>query len=413
MLSTNRGYPGPDVINLDDARDLGFDPERLKSAFLLLDGWAREGVLPGAGALVTRGGRIAGEAYLGTANRETGAPVDEGTVWSLASVTKPFTAGAVMLLVEEGRLSLEEPLAQLLPEFLDAPETEFDRRRVTLRHALSHCSGLPGFSEDNTDLRKAHKPLEEFVRSFGRQPLFFEPGAYHLYSNPGILLAAEAVGRALDGTLGQRVEVPAVGRYHGFVHERILGPLGMVDSTLKPPPEWDARIARVERTGQDGTSYEGANSAYYRSLGIPWGGLFSTPRDLIRYVQHFLPSGYGKGPLSRHARRAMTTIQCAPPDAPASAAPHQRDAAARTPPLAAVEWGIGWEIKGGKQSHRSGDLTSPATHSHAGATGTMVWGDPALDVACVLLTNRTLVSGWTTERPRQALFSNAVVASLI
>jgi CubicO group peptidase (beta-lactamase class C family) len=401
------------VISLDGARDLGFDPDRLKNAFLLLDGWAHEGIIPGAGALVTRGQRIAGEAYVGTANTQTGAPVEEGTVWSLASVTKPFTAGAVMLLVEEGKLSLEEPLYQLLPEFLDAPETEFDRQRVTLRHALSHCSGLPGFSEDNIELRRARQPLEEFVRSFGRQPLFFEPGRYHLYSNPGILMAAEAVGRALDGTLGQRVETPAVGRYHSFVHEHILGPLGMLDSSLKPPAEWDGRIARVERTGQEQTGFDMANSEYYRSLGIPWGGLFSTPRDLVRYVQLFLPSAGAEGPLSRPARRAMTTVQCAPPDAPADLAPGQRDAAARTPPLSAVEWGIGWEIKGTKQSHRSGDLTSPATYGHAGATGTMVWADPDLDVACVLLTNRTLVSGWTTERRRQSLFSNAVVAALL
>ncbi|HET7768025.1 MAG TPA: serine hydrolase domain-containing protein [Chloroflexota bacterium] len=401
------------MISLDSARDLGFDPDRLKDAFLLLDGWAHEGVIPGAGALVARGQQVAGEAYVGTANSQSGSAVDEGTVWSLASVTKPFTAGAVMLLVEEGKLSLDEPLCQLLPEFLDAPETAFDRKRVTLRHALSHCSGLPGFSEDNTDLRKAHKPLEEFVRSFGRQPLFFEPGAYHLYSNPGILMAAEVVGRALDGTLGERVEAPAIGRYHSFVHERILGPLGMLDSSLKPPAEWDARIARVERTGQEGTSYEGANSAYYRSLGIPWGGLFSTPRDLVRYVQLFLPSTEREGPLSRAARRAMVTVQCAPPDAPRDLAANQRDAAARTPPLPAVEWGIGWEIKGSKQPHRSGDLTSPATYGHAGATGTMVWACPFTAVSCVLLTNRTLVSGWTSERPRQAMFSNAVMASLL
>ena len=401
------------MITLDDARELGFDPDRLKNAFLLLDGWAHEGVIPGAGALVARGGRIAGEAYVGAANSQTGALVEGSTVWSLASVTKPFTAGAVMLLVDEGKLSLEEPLAQLLPEFMEAPKTEYDRTRVTLRHALSHCSGLPGFSEDNIELRRARKPLEEFVRSFGRQPLFFEPGAYHLYSNPGILMAAESVGRALDGTLGQRVDVPAVGRYHSFVHERILGPLGMLDSSLKPPPEWDARIARVERTGQEQTGFDMANSEYYRSLGIPWGGLFSTPRDLVRYVQLFLPSASGEGPLSRAARRAMTTVQFAPPDAPAEVAPTLRDAAARTPPLKQVEWGIGWEIKGSRHSHRSGDLTSPATYGHAGATGTMVWADPATDVACVLLTNRTLVSGWTTERRRQSMFSNAVVASLL
>lgn len=401
------------MISLDGARELGFDPDRLKRAFLLLDGWANEGVFPGAGAIVSRGDAVAGEAYLGLAKKSAGLPVDEGTVWSLASVTKPFTAAAVMLLVEAGLLSLDEPLHKLVPEFSDGDASAFGRQRVTLRHVLAHCSGLPGFSPDNTDLRRAHQPLEAFVSSYGQQPLFFEPGTHHLYSNPGILLAAETVGRALGGTLGQRLETPAVGRFHSFVHDRILSPLGMNDSSLKPPAEWDGRIAIVEQTGQEGTDYEMANSAYYRSLGIPWGGLFSTPRDLVRFVQHFLPAEAQAGPLTRFSRQAMTSVQFAPPDASPEMAPNLRDAAAQTVPRPAVEWGIGWEIKGTKRGHRSGELTSPMTYSHSGATGTMVWGCPLTGVSCVLLTNRTLVSGWTSERPRQALFSNAVMAALL
>jgi beta-lactamase class C len=401
------------MISLDGAHDAGFDPDRLRRAFALLAEWTGSGVVPGAGAIVTRSGRMAGEAYAGVADKRTGRAAAAETIWSLASVTKPFTAAAVMLLVEDGRLSLDEPLHHMVPEFLDAPQTAFDRGRVTLRHVLAHCSGLPGFSPDNTELRKAHRPLEDFVLSFGQQAMYFEPGTAHLYSNPGILLAAEAVGRALTGKLGQRVEQPLVGHYHGFVHQRILAPLGMRDSSLKPPAEWDERIAFVERSGQEGTDYEMANSAYYRSLGIPWGGLFSTPRDLVRFVDLFQHDSPPSGPLSRAARRAMTTIQFAPPDAPSDAASGLRDAAARTPPLAAVEWGIGWEVKGTKRPHRSGELTSAATYGHAGATGTMVWGCPATGVSCVLLTNQTLVSGWTTERPRQAMFSNAVMAALI
>jgi beta-lactamase class C len=108
----------------------------------------------------------------------------------------------------------------------------------------------------------------------------------------------------------------------------------------------------------------------------------------------------------------MTAVQFAPPDAPADLAPELRDVAAGAPPLPAVAWGIGWSLKGQKRPHFSGELTSPDTFGHLGATGTMVWADPAVDVACVLLTNRTLVSGWPSERPRQALFSNAVMAAV-
>jgi len=412
-------------VIVDGAREAGFDPDGLRDAFGLLETWVEQEVLPGAAALVARSGRIAGEAYVGLAHRGQRRPVDSATIWSLASVSKPFTATAVMLLVEEGALSLDEPLGQLLPEFLRAPETPFDRRAVTLRHVLAHCSGLPGFSEDNVALRKAHRPLEDFVRSFGRQSLLFAPGAAHYYSNCGILMAAEAVGRALAGTLGQNVEAPAVRRLHGFVQERILGPLGMASSSFLPPAEWDERIAWVERTGQEGTDWEMANSAYYRGLGIPWGGMFSTPRELARLADLFLPAAGGRqriglppggaaGPrvVSPATARAMTSVQFAPPDAAADLAPELRDSAPPVRPQPAVEWGIGWEIKGRKRSHRSGELTSPTTYGHAGASGTMVWADPERDVACVLLTNRALASGWTTERPRQALFSNAVVAAV-
>ena len=417
------GMRGVDVARASEA---SLDPAGLRRAFGLLESWIDEGVLPGAAAIVTRGGRVAGEAYLGVANRAKEQPVTSDTIWSLASITKPFTATAVMILVERGMLSLDDPLYRLVPEFLGAPATAFDRRLVTPRHVLAHCSGLPGFSPDNNALRKEHRPLEDFVRSFGRQPLFFAPGAFHLYSNPGILMAAEVVGRAVAGALGAEAEEPLVGRYHRFVEEEILAPLGMTLSALHPPAAWDNRIARVERTGQEGLDWEGANSSYYRSLGIPWGGMFSRPRDLVRFVDLFLPAASGRQRVgldpegavdaprivSPATAREMISIQFAPPDAPVHLAPNLRDAAARTPPLPAVEWGIGWEVKGTKRPHSSGELTSAATYIHRGATGTMVWADPRVDLACVLLTNRTLVSGWTTERPRQAMFSNAVMAAV-
>ncbi len=79
----------------------------------------------------------------------------------------------------------------------------------------------------------------------------------------------------------------------------------------------------------------------------------------------------------------------------------------------AIAWGIGWEIKGPKRPHPSGELTTAATYGHLGATGTIAWADPATEIVCILLTNRTLASGWTDERPRQALFGNAVMAAAV
>lgn len=409
---------------LDSAYDAGFSPDGLRRAFALLDGWIAQGVLPGAAALVTRGGRIAGEAYLGLADRASGRAVDPETIWGLASITKPVTATAVMLLVERGLFALDQPLYTLVPEFLEGPAGEFDWRLVTVRQLLAHCSGLPGFSPDNLNLRRAHRPLVDFVQSFLLQPLLFAPGTMHYYSNAAICLAAEAVGRAMAGTLGEVAAPLAIDRYHAFVHEAILTPLGMASSSLRPPTDWDGRIARVEDTGQEGTDWEMANSAYYRSLGIPWGGLFSRPRDLIRFVDLFLPAAGGQQRIG-HAdttapapqiiapatARAMTTIQFAPPDAPPDLAPELRDGSPPEVVRPQVEWGIGWAVKGSKRAHDSGDLTSPATYSHGGATGTVAWADPATDIACVLLTNRAMRSGWHTDELRMARFANAVMAA--
>jgi len=407
-------------ITVAGAASAGLDPGALQRAFGLLEGWTEDGTLPGAAALIARGGQIAGEAYLGLTAESGEDAVSDHTLWSLASITKPVTATAVMLLVERGLFALDEPLADLLPEFRQAPATDFDRRAVTVRQALSHSSGLPGFSEDNLDLRRAGRPLADFIHSFARQLLLCAPGTLHIYSNVALGLAAEIVGRALDGTLERAVTGSAIDSYHAFVQQAILTPLGMADSAIPAPPAWADRIAQVAGTGQKGTDWEMANSAYYRGLGIPWGGLFSRPRDLVRFVDLFLPAAggiprmagaTGTPLLSRATVRAMTSVQAAPPDAPPDLAPELREG---IPPIAraAVEWGLGWELKGAKRRHPSGDLTAPATFGHGGASGTYVWADPTEDLVCVLLTNRASRTGWSDKRPRQALFANAVMAAL-
>lgn len=409
-------------ILVNDASGDGHDPAALRRAFGVLNGWVADGIVPGVAALVLHRGVVAGEAYLGTARRGEVRPVDAGTIWAVASVTKPFTAAAAVLMAERGLLSLDEPLGALIPEFLDTPEPY--RRAVTLRHCLAHCSGLPGFPPDNFPLRRAHRPLADFVRSWTRQPLLFPPGARHYYSNVGILLAAEAVGRAASGSLGKRLDTPAIDAYHDVVQSDILGTLGMASSALRPPAAWDERIARVADTGQEGESWEQANSDYYRQLGIPWGGLFTTPRDVARFIDLFLPEANGRqrygaaandrpGPrlLAPATARAMRTVQFAPPDAPADLAPELRDGGPPEFPRPEVPWGIGWAVKGAKLGPESGDFVSPATYSHGGATGTLVWGDPERDIACVILTNRAMRAGWHTERHRFAHFSNAVAVA--
>ncbi len=403
----------------------GFDTDALHEALRLVADWVRDLVVPGAGVWIGRSGVRVAEAYVGLTDTVSRAPVTRDTVWSVASVTKTFTAAVAMRAVQRGLVTLDEPIVRLVPEFAlgpsnladyvtafptTVPELDHAREHVTLRQCLSHSSGLPGFSAENIALRKAQRPLSDFVSSFAKAPILFTPGTAHLYSNCGVLMAAEVAGRALGGGPGS--DGTGIDAFRA-AFASLISSVGMTSSALLPPEAWDDRIAKVVDTGQGGEPYEMANSPYYRSLGIPWGGLFTTPRDLARWLRTFLGAPTAlSGALSVAAIRQMVAVQADGPDTDAQIPVGLRDGAAEGPRRDRVEWGLGWEVKGRKHRHPSGDLTSPRTISHLGATGTMVWLDPDTGVQVVLLTNRTLASGWTRERRLLAMFSNAVMGAL-
>ena len=395
----------------------GFDVDRLQWALSLVARWVEDGLIPGAGVWVGRAGERVAEAYLGVADVASRHPVTRDTIWSVASVTKPLTAAVVMRAVQRGLLTLDEPIGRSVPEFLgqlnvlpEGQTQEYLRERVTLRHCLSHSSGLPGFGADNMTLRREGRPLEDFVASSAKAPLLFEPGTAHLYSNCGILMAAEAAGRVLGvGPSPVGTGIPAF----RAEFDALLADIGMRSGALLPSDSWAERIATVADTGQAGAPFEMANSSYYRSLGIPWGGLFTTPRDLGRWLRVFVgaPSPLSRA-LSSGAVREMVSVQATGPDTHAHVPDGLRDGPTEPPRRDRVEWGLGWEIKGGKRAHPSGDFTSPRTISHLGASGTMVWLDPETGVQVVLLTNRTLASGWTRDHSRLGMFSNAIMGAL-
>ena len=369
--------------------DVGMDSAQLERAFEMLGSWVEDGTLPGASALVARRGVIVGRRWFGDAVREpTRRPIGPDTLFAVASVTKPFTATAIMQLAERGRLSIDQPVHELLPEFAG-----HGKDGITLRHFLTHTSGLPEYADDNDEIRHRHLGLDAFVRSYCRGRLLFPTGSQWSYSNHGFGLAGEIVGRY--GGRG----------YHAFVAEEILAPLGMRDSCLQPPESvWD-RIAWVWLPGEPHTDHERYNSPYFRKLGIPWGGLYTTPEELAVFAQAFLEGGAYRGRLivSPATAREMTRDQLSESIRDTSGVARWRTAS----------WGIGWDVKGRKAPHNSGALTSPATFGHTGSSGSMLWADPALQLVCVMIGTRLAESGWVDGSvPRRALFSNAVVAAV-
>ena len=240
-----------------------------------------DGTLPGVGRPRRPRGahRRRGLPGTGRVARPAGRSTPD-TIWSLASVTKPFTATAVMLLVEARALSLDEPLAGLLlPEFLDAPADAFRpaggdpaprpgpllRACPASRRTTPSCAARTGRLRTSSLLSAAGAALRPGQRALLQQPR-------HPHGGRG-------GGRALAGTLGQPVEPAQVGRYHRLRPRAILAPLGMVQQLAAAAGGVGRahRLGRAHRPG--GRGLGGGQLGLLPSLGIPWGGLFSRPRE--------------------------------------------------------------------------------------------------------------------------------------
>jgi CubicO group peptidase (beta-lactamase class C family) len=306
--------------------------------------------------LVARNGQIVLHEAYGRLSPDASAPaVKTDSVFLLASITKPVTACALMLMVERGKVKLDDPVNRYLPEF-----TGGERGKILVRDLLRHTSGLPDMLPENIDLRRVNAPLSDFVQHTFKTPLLFSPNTECRYQSMGILLAAEIVER----TAGMRLR--------DFEKREIFDPLGMKASSLGLGGR---RIADLVRCGSspnanpaDEASF-GPNSPYWRDFGCPWGGMHSNTRDVATLLQTFLDGGT----FADRRIFSATTVQAMISD---------QNQAIGTP------WGLGWALGRSKSWNAFGEGVSPTAFGHAGATGTVAWADPRTRVVCVILTNR-------------------------
>jgi CubicO group peptidase (beta-lactamase class C family) len=361
----------------------GFDPGRLDRAFRLMEAQTRRGDVPAAALCVgLREGVVASRSF-GLMGPEADAPpVRPDALFLVASITKPFTVTAVMRLVEDGLVTLDDRVADFVPAF-----ARNGKQDVRLRHLMTHTSGLPDMLPDNLALRRAHAPLSRFVEGVTKLPLDFPPGTRVQYQSMGILMLAEVVHQVSGTALAE------------FLRREVFDPLGMADTSLGWRPATKDRIAAV-RVGpeQRGTDW-GWNTPYWLGLGVPWGGLITSPADLARFCRMMLNDGAldGRRVLSPAAVRALTANQLA-------AMPLVPEADRRCRP-----WGLGWRLNWPGEPSSFGDLLGPRTYGHWGATGTLCWVDPDADAFLVLLT--TQPGG--DEGRHLARVSNSVAASLV
>lgn len=361
------------------------DRTRLERIAALVESAIDAGQLPGGVVLVGHQGEVVYERAFGARSVDGMVePMTVDTVFDLASLTKAVaTTTSVMLLVEEGRLRLRDPVASHIPEF-----ASHGKDRITIEHLLTHVSGL------RPDL-----PLEEvfdgagiaIARTVDEMPVA-APGERFIYSDLNFMLLAEVVRRVTGQTLDE------------FAHERIFEPLGMRDTLFTPPASLGPRIAPTEACaplawpcgGPAARMLRGqVHDPTARRMGGVAGhaGLFSTARDLARFSLMLL----GDGALDGVRVLAPSTVA--------------RMTEVSTPSHIADRRGLGWDIDSRFSSNR-GDLFPVGSFGHTGFTGTSLWLDPSSDTFVVFLSSRLHPSGGGDVTALRGQVSTVVAASL-
>ena len=356
------GEPPMSDLHDENCRRLGIDAKRIEVAHGLIETWARDAEVPASAFIV---GRRTGAIEVRVAGRRTlelgSPPLRDDAIFLAASLTKPIVAVATMMLLERGRITLDDAVAAYLPEF-----GRNGKEGVRVRHLLTHTSGLPDILPENDALRARHATLSDFVAATCRSPLLFAPGTAVRYQSSGFTILGELVLRLTGRTLP------------GFLESEIFGPLGMADTSLGWRPERRDRQTAVRIDAQQAQTDWHWNSPYWLGFGSPWGGLVTSASDYGRFLAMMLGDGRSGGVriLAPATVEEMVTNQL-------DSFPVMPEAERRLRP-----WGLGWRLRWPGSSAHFGDLLGPRSFGHWGATGTLAWADRARDAFAVILTSQ-------------------------
>lgn len=337
-----------------DAAKLAEIPKRMEQ-------FVADEKISGSVTLVAKGGKIVALDAVGLADKEANRPMRPDSVFAIASMTKPVTATAVMILVDEGKVSIDDPASKYIPEFKDATLKNGQKpsREVTIRDLMTHTSGLGGD-------QRLEGSLEETAKVLAKRGLDFEPGTKWQYS-PGLTVC----GRVVEVASGQKFEA--------FLAERIFKPLRMNDTGFLLTDELQGRLARLYEPGEGGKGLRASkhwlnDPAEMRTRGPnPSGGLFSTAADMGRFYQMVLNGGEldAHRIVSKKSVEEMTRVQTD---------------GLKTGFTDGNGWGLGWCVV--REPQGVTEMLSPGTFGHGGAFGTQGWVDPKRKMIFVLMIQR-------------------------
>lgn len=349
----------------------------------ILEERIRAGGMSGAVVRVERDGNLLFEWSGGRRDFTAGAEaISADDVFLIASITKPMACCGVALLIQEGRIDLDEPVQKYLPEFRG-----LDKEAVLLRHLFTHTSGLPDMVPDDVALRRQNAPLSAYVASACRANLLFRPGTDVSYQSSGILLLSEIAARVTSTPFPE------------WLRRVFYEPAGMDSSCLGWSDDFTGRSVACKVVHGPNSDTWNHNSPYWRALGAPWGGAHSNARDIARLLHVMLNRGESESGTAVFAPGLVRAMLA--------------DHTAATPGLPervkqANGWGLGWKLQRLGASDTFGAAPPTGAFGHGGATGTLAWADPESRVSCVILTNGTLVD----EGPAIRACSNVIASAL-
>ncbi|MFJ7043060.1 serine hydrolase [Streptomyces sp. JV178] len=399
-----------------EPREAGLDPKTLARLDEYLGRQVDDGRLPGYLLSVARHGRVAHLTTYGRRDVDAGLPVETDTLWRVYSMTKPVTSVAALILVEEGLLSLTDPVSRHLPEFAEPRvyesgegagiRTRPARQPILVRHLMTHTSGLTfGFYYDHpVDALYREAGLEHSVRpgadlaqtcaEYARLPLQFEPGTQWNYS-----VASNVLGRIVEVVSGQSLDA--------FLAERILGPLGMTDAGFQVSPDQAGRLAQLYGEQEDGSIAPVPGLPLHgrpRFLSGS-GGMVATARDYHRFAEFLRRRGELDGVrlLTPESVDMMASNQL-----PGGVDIHTYGSGFhQLPGNVGVGFGLGVSVVIDPEATES--PSSLGTFGWTGAATTIFWVDPRRDLTVQFMTQVRRRSSFSVYPDLKRLLHEAVV----
>ena len=396
--------------------DFGLDPQRLARISPHFDAYVADLRLPGWLATVSRGGQLVWRGSGGHRDVAAALPVTDDTVWRIYSMTKPLTSVAVMMLYEEGCFDLFDDVGQWIEALREprvyvsgsptSPKTEPATEPVRVHHLLSHLSGLTyGFHYthpvDAMYRARGYEfasprdmNLEQVVNDWCSLPLLFQPGSKWNYS-----VSVDVLGRLIELWSGQSIE--------SFFRERLLDPLGMVDTEWWCPPDKQDRLAMLYVPTRHGAAPH-ADIAKAATREPAWrgggGGLVSTAHDYDRFMAFLLNGGELDGVRLLSERTvALMTENHLPDDGDLEKWAVDSFSEEKQ---AGVGFGLGFSVVVDRRKNKS--LVSEGTYGWGGAASTVFWVDPAEELSVAFYTQLLPSSTYNIRRELQQFVYGAL-----